>query len=194
MKLQGSRRITRKALMWIMGLVFAVGNTAAQDRPQAAPVRCVGPTANVIVMALQDPDNGDAHMIIVKNDTRYSVYVLIVGLGQESELHSSSFAVPRQIVGPPGWEARSLFEEESLFMRWMWNANSTKAAIAPGELVSGFKVVLPPFPAVRPGDDFPDHAPVIPIKFSDLPFRVLFENGECAWGRVRPLVLGSPTK
>jgi hypothetical protein len=86
----------------MMLLVFALGNTAAQDR-QAVPDSCTGPTASVIVMALEDPFNGDAHMLIVKNDTRDPVYMLTVGHGQKSELHSSDFVVPRQILAPPGY-------------------------------------------------------------------------------------------
>jgi hypothetical protein len=194
MKLYNSRSITRNIRMWIMLLVFTLGTAAAQDRPQGQPDRCAGPTASVIVMALEDPVNGDAHMLIVKNDTRDSVFMLTVGHGPKAELHISDLAVPRQIVGPPGWDAQGVFEEESIFMHWEWTTEITQAAIGPGELVSGFKVVLPPFSAARRGQKYPDEAPVIPIKLSDLPFRVVFRNGECAWGRVRPLVLGSPTK
>lgn len=159
--------------------------------PRAQKFEDVGYTDAVAANA--GTPNGDAHMLIVKNDARSSILTLVVGFGQKSELHSSEFAVPLQIVGPPGWDAQSVFEE-SIFMHWEWTAATKQAAIAPGELVSGFKVVLPPFPARLRGQRYSDGAPLIPIRPSDLPFRVVFQNGECVWGRVRPLVLGSPTK
>jgi hypothetical protein len=186
--------------MWMMLLLFALGNAIAQDRPQADPYACTGPSASVIVMALQDPVNGDAHMLVVKNDSRDSVMSLMVGMGLESELRVSDFAIPRQIMGPPGWNARHIVEENNesakgLFMRWLWAANTIKDAIAPGELVSGFRVILPPFPARLRGQYYDSGAsPVIPIKVSDLPFQVRLSGGGCVWGRIRPLVLGSPTK
>jgi hypothetical protein len=194
MTLQYSLDTSRSTRMWIILLVFTLVTAAAQDRRQGPLDPCPGPTASVIVMALEDPVSGDAHMLILKNDARSSILMLVVGFGQKSELHSIDFAVPRQIVGPPGWDAQSAFGEDSIFMRWIWEAATKQTAIAPGELVSGFKVVLPPFPAELRGHKYSDGAPLIPIKPSDLPFRVVFQNGECAWGRVRPLVLGSPTK
>jgi hypothetical protein len=176
-----------KILLSIMFVILSQAAAVAQSQTPGSDA-CAGPTKDVIMMSLQDPDNEQAYLIIVKNRSRHPIVALTVGDGSKPQLHTVGFAVPLQILGPSGWTATHVFKEESMFMHWVWTVKKTEAVIAPGEMASGFKVTLPPFPSSARGKEYPDGAPIQPIKVSDLPFRVQFENGACVWGHIRSLI------
>jgi hypothetical protein len=144
-----------------------------------------------MVLVLQDPDNQQAYLFVIKNNSNTSVLAFTVGDGSEPQLHIADFVVPSQITGPAGWTATHTFKEESMFMHWAWTTESPEALIAPGELSSGFKITLPPFPTSAQNKLYADGTPMQPIKISQLPFQVQFASGECAWGQIRPLIIGS---
>jgi hypothetical protein len=185
----GLMQIRPVVVAWILLLVLGRGQIAAQGRSQKT-YPCDGPTMSVIVMALDDPINSGAYLIIVKNGTADSIMTLVVGDGERSELPAIGFAVPREITGPRGWEAQAIFKEESGFMHWFWAAKTRQVDIQPGELGAGFKVVLPPFPERLRNTFYPNGTPARPIKVSDLPFQVGMVTGNCVWGRIRPLTIG----
>ena len=145
-------------------------------------------------MALQDPVDSDSYLIVIKNGSADSILSLVIGDGEKPELHIADFAVPRQILGPPGWEAASVFKEQSMFMHWAWTAQTRAASLPPGVLVSGFRVVLPRFPEALQKNVFPDMTPVKPVNVAKLPFQVYFADRSCVWGRIRPLVIGAPAR
>lgn len=193
--MQTRRRIqlARRSLVLLMLVMLFQPSAALQSRTPNSDA-CSGPTNDVIVMALQDPDNERVNLIVIKNRSRNPVVAFFVGDGSKPQLHAADFAVPLQILAPSGWKATHVFKEESLFMHWEWVAKTPQAALAPDEMASGFKVILPPFPPSVRQNLYPDGSPVNPVKVNELPFRVQFANGTCAWGLIRPLIVGPSAK
>lgn len=179
------------ALLALLAVGLVPTGVSAQSRTVRPLGTCDGPTNNVKVMALQDPDNEPAYLLVVKNGTKQSILGVTVGMGSKSELRIADFAVPVRMVAPDGWKATHSFHEDSEFMHWVWGTEMPDHALAPGELASGFKVVLPPFPTNRARNVYPDGTPVRPIKVTDLPFQVSFTDGKCVWGQIQPLVVGA---
>jgi len=175
----------------LIAALFVTISHAATVRSPTLSNTCTGPTDKAIVMVLQDPYNQQAYLFVIKNNSNDPVLSFVVGDGSKPQLHIADFAMPSQIVGPTGWTAAHAFKEESMFMHWAWVAESPDAMIAPGELASGFKITLPPFPASMQNKLYADGTPIQPIKMSQLPFRVQFASGECVWGQIRPLIIGS---
>ena len=182
----------RGTLCALLGIVvFFPAAAAGQSRGAATRDGCAGPTDSVRLMAFQDPDNQQAYVFVLKNETKQRILAVIVGMGIKSELHIAPWAEPSQIVAPAGWKANFTYHEDSLFMHWVWVTEAPDLMIAPGELASGFKIVLPPFPPKAETNRYPDGAPVRPIKVMELPFQAAFTDGKCVWGRIQPLVVGA---
>ena len=72
-------------------------------------------------------------------------------------------------------------------MRWVWTATSKQSMVPPGEMRSGFDVVLPPPRARRTQTYYPDGTPAKPLQLDGMPFRVRLASGRCLWGRVHVL-------
>jgi hypothetical protein len=157
----------------------------AQQPPASGDQECAGPTNEVLVTVQQDPTNERGNLISIKNNAKDAILALIVGEGVKPELYTSEFAVPLQIVGPPGWTATHVFKEESIFMRWVWTAGNPDNMIPANKSASNFKIVLRPFPANAEKNLYPDGTPVRPVVVSELPFRVQFASGRCVWGRIQ---------
>ena len=175
----------------LIAALFVIISQVATAQAQTPSNACTGPTDKVMVMVLQDPHNQQAYLFVIKNNSNDRIPAFTVGDGSKPQLHIANFAVPSQITGPTGWTATHAFKEESMFMHWAWTAKSPDAMIAPGELASGFKITLPPFPASAQNKLYADETPMRPIKMSQLPFRIQFASGECVWGQIRPLIIGS---
>src|SRR5438309_8925837 len=99
----------KTAILLLLGVVLA-GASVAQSGV-ATSNDCKGPTSDVSVMALQDPDGQPSYVIVIKNHSPEPVTALVVGDGIKPELHVIPFAVPTQIVGPNGWTGKSVFLE-----------------------------------------------------------------------------------
>ena len=190
MQTRNGIRLAQRIYLPLLFLMLSVAAIARQSRTPS-PTACPGPTNDVIVMALQDPDNEQANLIVVKNRSRYPIVALTVGDGSKPQLRIADFAVPVRILGPAGWTGTHVFKEESMFMHWAWTVKKPEDAIAPEEMASEFKVILPQFPSSSQGKLYMDGTQIQPIKVSNLPFRVQFANGTCAWGEVRPLIIGA---
>lgn len=175
----------------LVAALFVIFSQTTTVQSSALSNTCTGPADKVIVMVLQDPGNQQAHLFVIKNNSNDPVLAFTVGDGSKPQLYIADFAVPSQIIGPTGWRATYVFKEESMFMHWAWTAESPDAMIATDELVSGFKITLPPFPVSAQEKLYADGTPIQPIKISKLPFRVQFASGGCAWGQIRPLIIGS---
>ena len=175
--------IANAALLVLLTTTTTPISFAGQSRAVTSN-SCQGPTNDVIVMALQDPDNQPSYAFVIKNRAKQPIVVFSIGDGAKPELHVAPFAVPSRIVAPMHWRGTHVFLEGSEFMHWVWSADSADGAIAPGEFVSGFNVVLPPFPQGAERTLYSDGTKVQPIKMDELPFRVYFSNGTCAWGHI----------
>lgn len=164
-------------------IFFQAAMVAQSSTPGAQ--ECSGPTSEVLVTVKPDPANERGSIIRIKNNSKDAIAAFSVGEGAKPELYASGFGVPSKIVGPSGWTATHVFNEESSFMRWVWTANAVDNVIAANTSDSNFKIVLPPFPANAQNNQYPDGTPVRPIVISELPFRVQFSNGRCVWGRIQ---------
>jgi hypothetical protein len=140
-------------------------------------------------MALQDPVNPASWMFVLKNNSDSPVTFFSVGMGHEPELRVSVLSVPLQVPAPAGWNGWFNIGDESDFIRWGWEAKNPGAAIPPGDFVSGFRVILPPFTERLKVSRNPDGTAVSPVKVAGLPYMVLLK-GACVWGRVVPLIPG----
>ena len=168
-----------------LSLVIFFQVTVIAQSPTPVAQDCSGPTSEVFVTVKPDPANEGGFIIRIKNNSKDAIAALSVGQGTNPELYASEFGVPLKIVGPSGWTATHVFNEESSFMRWVWTAKSLDNMIAANESDSNFKVVLPRFPASAQKNLYPDGTPVRPIVISELPFRIQFANGRCVWGRIQ---------
>lgn len=171
--------------------VILVQATVVAQSSTPSDQECAGPTTEVLVMVQRDPTNERGHLIQIKNNSKDAILAFSVGDGVKPELYAIDFAVPLQIVGPPGWTATHVFKEESIFMHWVWTTRNPENMIAANKSASNFKVVLPPFPASAQNNRYPDGTPVRPVVVSELPFRVQFASGRCVWGRIQPLTAGA---
>jgi hypothetical protein len=183
--------LEKRFMSALLAVAMSHAAVAAQSPARASGDACEGPANDVRVMALQDPDNQPAYVLAVKNNSKQSILALTIGNGEKPELRVIPYAVPVQIAGPAGWKASHVFQEESMFMHWVWSTDKPELSIAPGELASGFKLVLPPFPPKAASTKYSDGTPVRPVKVTELPFRVYLSDGKCEWGRIVPLVVGA---
>jgi hypothetical protein len=185
--------LTRLLALAVVAMMLSWPSATSQSPPNRSN-DCMGPTDNVLLMALQDPDNQSSYILVVKNRAKEPIVAFSVGDGAKPELHVIPFAVPSQIVGPAGWEGKYVFLEGSEFMHWVWSADNPGVAIDPGELSTGFKVVLPPFPQGAEKNVYSDGTHVRPVRLNELPFRAFFANGVCVWGHIRLLGFLNPEK
>jgi hypothetical protein len=175
-----------RALLTVIFVILFHATVGAQQQPSTSGDQdCAGPTTEVLVTVQQDPINERGYLISIKNNSKDSILALSVGDGVKPELYATGFAVPLQIIGPPGWTARHVFKEESIFMRWVWTTSNPENMIAANKSASNFKIVLPPFPANAEKNRYPDGNAVRPVVVSELPFRVQFASGQCVWGQIQ---------
>jgi hypothetical protein len=141
----------------------------------------------VRISAVLDRDAKQNVALVVSNRASDSIQSVTLGRGARPELHVGPEAIPAKMSGPPGWEARHVFDEESEFMRWVWTATDKQSMVPPGEMRSGFDVVLPPPKPSRTQTYYPDGTPAKPLELNGMPFRVRLAGGRCLWGRVHVL-------
>lgn len=178
-------------LFLLVALVIFIQATMVAQSPTPSAQECLGPTSEVSVTVQRDPTNEQGHRILIKNNSKDAIAAFSVGDGIKPELYASEFAVPLQILGPPGWIATHVFKEESIFMHWVWTAKNPDNRIAANTSASDFKIVLQPFPARAQNNLYPDGTSVKPIVISELPFRVQFASGRCVWGQIQPQTAGA---
>jgi hypothetical protein len=121
---------------------------------------------------------------VVSNRTKDHIMGVTLGTGARPELQTRPDAIPTKLMGPPGWEAQHVFDEESPFMRWLWMATGKESMVPPGGVRSGFDVVLPVPKPSREQLYYPDGTPVKPLQLQGMPFRVLLASGRRLCGRV----------
>ena len=179
-------RVMSKIILILLGTLILVGqaHSTPSDNP---PNACAGPTDDVIVFDIHDTKNSQAHLLVVTNSTAHSIGSLFVGSGMDDQLPIADFTIPLRISGPSGWKAFHAFMEDSRYMKWVWSTSGMADMIEPNAMVGGFHVELPTFPAGREGNIYSDGSKVRPVVVSQLPFRVILDDGTCLWGQVRAL-------
>lgn len=179
-------RVLSKIIPILFGTLILAGQAYSTPSDKTNN-ECTGPTDDVVVFDIQDPKNSQAHLLVVKNSTSHAIGSLFVGSGMDDQLPIADFTIPLRISGPSGWKAFHAFMEDSGNMKWVWLSSGMANMIEPNAMVGGFHVELPTFPAGREGNIYSDGSKVRSVVVSQLPFRVILDEGTCLWGQVRAL-------
>lgn len=149
--------------------------------------RCEGPTSKVQVTvketAKQGAEGASTYLFTVKNLHKSPIAIIGLGEGDRDEMQSIPDNMPKAIVTPEGWEGGTAFKDESKFMQAYWKTQEPALMIASGQSLDGFKLEMPP-PRKGPPLFHLDGTLSRPLEMKKAPFRIYFEDGTCAWGRV----------
>ncbi len=110
---------------------------------------CLAPVSAVKVTVKQDAGK-PVYEFDVTNKHDVPIYVMFIGVGEKrTPWHKGIDATPKEVVSPGGWagEYINLGEDTGAFYIWSVERDSVKhdftgEGIAPGETLSGFKLVM----------------------------------------------------
>ena len=146
---------------------------------------CVGPTKDVAIIAVQNPEEPKQYTFLVKNRSKENIHSITVGaIGFRAQSKMDVADTPEKLGSPKGWLASSNIVEETVQLVWLWYREDETYSIKAGEFLSGFSVRLSATRDQEIGYPTNDGSIVKPFSINGLPFYVDFSKGRCKWGRI----------
>jgi len=150
---------------------------------------CEGPDGPVKVTVEQIAASTPVYHYVIANSYESGIRSLTLGIGgqwEQREMRVIPDNIPVSVGSPQGWEGQYIFPEETGYMHIFWLAKHDLYAIAPNASLGGFALVMPK-PMERKVPLYgPDGRLSEPTDMKKVSFRVQFNDGRCAWGRVAP--------
>lgn len=167
----------------VLGLLFSSSIFASESE-------CEGPTGPVRVTVEQIAQTPPVYHYVIANSYKSQIRNFTLGIGgqrEQREMEVIPDNIPVSIGSPQGWEGQYIFPEETGHMHIFWLAKHDLYAIAPNASLGGFALVMPK-PMERKVPLYgPDGKLSVPTDMKKVSFRVRFNDGKCAWGRVVPV-------
>jgi len=151
---------------------------------------CEGPDGPVKVTVEQIAGSTLVYHYVIANSYKSQIRSFTLGISgrwEQREMRVMPDNIPVSVGSPQGWEGQYIFPEETGYMHIFWLAKHDLYAIAPNASLGGFALVMPK-PMERKVPLYgPDGRLSVPADMKKISFRVQFNDGRCAWGRVAPV-------
>jgi hypothetical protein len=146
---------------------------------------CMPAGESIEVLAVpMDSNPALAYEIFIINRGPSQILALALGRNAVDTIPADDSIAPSQTASPVHWTYRRSFTENSLNMRLLWSTKAPEGYVQPKSILTGFKLVLKPFPEKSRGQKYPDGKPFDQLQISNMPFEVITKDGACAWGKV----------
>ena|ERR1700739_4050089 len=167
----------------LASLIFLLTPSMSGEAQSEAIPPCTGPTNSILVTVARVKDAPPTYSYTIKNASSAPISAFVLGDGDRKEMMISPANVPDKVESPKGWSGKTNFQEEGSFMNILWETKSPHSLIAPSGSKEGFKLLMPVSPAKSPELFDLYGKKVEPFSMKNAPFRVLFTDGKCQWGR-----------